>query len=202
MERTSFKYKQVESVVMDIERHLNNRPLTYVESESGEEQVLTPNLKMWGQNAHVVEDREMDGDGVTRLQVRLPEKRQHEWQQWTREYICSLIESHRIKRSAPNFPKVGEVVLIVGEEKKRREWKKGLVLRNIKGRDGVVRGVVLRHKGHTTERPLSLVCPLKIKGPAVIDVTPLFERQELRRSTRRAAQDTRVRMQLLSQDEE
>ena len=33
-----------ESVVMEIERHLNNRPLTYVESELGEEQVLTPNL--------------------------------------------------------------------------------------------------------------------------------------------------------------
>ena len=43
---------------MDIERHLNNKPPTYVGSESGEEQVLTPNiimceeihihLKIWG----------------------------------------------------------------------------------------------------------------------------------------------------------
>lgn len=39
----SLEYTQFEAVVMDIEQHLNNRPLTYMESETGEEQVLTPN---------------------------------------------------------------------------------------------------------------------------------------------------------------
>ena len=42
--KTHLKFEQLEAVVMDIERHLNNRPLTYVESESGEEQVLTSNI--------------------------------------------------------------------------------------------------------------------------------------------------------------
>ena len=74
MGRTSLKYDQVESVVMDMERHLNNRPLTYVESDFGEEQVLTPNIIMWGQNAYIVEDRELDEDEVTRLQARLYER--------------------------------------------------------------------------------------------------------------------------------
>ena len=46
MGRTHLEYAQVEAVVMDIERHLNNRPLTYVESETGEERVLTPNAIM------------------------------------------------------------------------------------------------------------------------------------------------------------
>ena len=41
--RTHLEYAQVEAVVMDIERQLNNRPLTYMESETGEEKVLTPN---------------------------------------------------------------------------------------------------------------------------------------------------------------
>ena len=44
-------YDQLESVVIDIEKHVNNRPLTYVESEIGEEHVLTPNIVMWRQNA-------------------------------------------------------------------------------------------------------------------------------------------------------
>jgi len=35
------------------------------------------------------------------------------------------------------------------------------VLRLIQGKDGVVRGVILLHKGHTIERPLQLVCPLE-----------------------------------------
>ena len=48
MGRTHLEYAQVEAVVMDIEGHLNNRPLTDMESETGEEKVLTPNAIMWG----------------------------------------------------------------------------------------------------------------------------------------------------------
>ena len=48
-------------------------------------------------------------------------------------------------------PVVGEVVLVVGDKKNRGEWKKGKVTRLIQGKDGVVRGVVLLHKGHTIE---------------------------------------------------
>ncbi|XP_029204053.2 uncharacterized protein LOC114968097 [Acropora millepora] len=62
MGRTHLEYAQVEAVVMDIERHLNNRPLTYMESETGEEKVLTPNAIMWGQEAYTIEDIELDGD--------------------------------------------------------------------------------------------------------------------------------------------
>ena len=48
--RTSFQYEQVESVVMDIERHLNNRPWMYMYVENGleEEQVLMPSDNMYG----------------------------------------------------------------------------------------------------------------------------------------------------------
>ena len=45
MGRSHLSYEQVEAVVMDIERHLDNRPLTYVESNK-QEQVLTPNVIM------------------------------------------------------------------------------------------------------------------------------------------------------------
>ena len=71
-------------------------------------------------------------------------------------------------RGESYYPEIGEVVLIIGDEKNRGEWKKGRVLRHIRGRDGVVRGVVLRHKVHSIERPLSLVCSLEIKGLTVL----------------------------------
>ena len=91
MGRTHLEYAQVEAVVMDIERHLNNRPLTYMESETGEKEVLTPNTIMWGQEAYTIEDIEMDGDEVTKLHARLNEKRQHVWQRW-KEYVHGLME--------------------------------------------------------------------------------------------------------------
>ena len=55
------------TVIIDIEKHLNNCPLTYLESEGGEEQVLTPNMLMWRQNADQIEETEEDGDEVSKL---------------------------------------------------------------------------------------------------------------------------------------
>ena len=52
---------------MDIERHTNNRPLTYIGSDGEEDQVLTPNLVMWGQDAYILEDMEVEEDKLTRF---------------------------------------------------------------------------------------------------------------------------------------
>ena len=55
-------------------------------------------------------------------------------------------------------------MLVVEEDKNRGEWKKGRMLRHVKGKDGIISGVVLLHKGHAIERPIQLVCPLDIKA--------------------------------------
>ena len=82
MGRTHLEYALVEAVAMDIKRHLNNRPLTYIKSETGVEQVLPPRGIKWGQEAYTIEDIhiELEKNEVTKLQVRLNEKRQHMWQ--------------------------------------------------------------------------------------------------------------------------
>ena len=78
------------------------------------------------------------------------------------------MKSHRIKRGQSDYPEIGEIVLIIGDEKSRGEWKKGRVLRHIRGRGGVVRGVGLLHKGSQIQRPLQLVLasmPARITKP-------------------------------------
>ena len=75
------------------------------------------------------------------------------------------------------MPKVGEIVFIVGDKKNHGEWKKEKVVHLIEGRDGVIRGVTLLHKGHTIERPLQLVCPLEIRAAKVL-VQPHDGRRE------------------------
>ena len=56
------------------------------------------------------------------------------------------------------------------------------MLRHIKGRDGIVRGAVLLHKGHEIERPLELLCPLEIRsaeaGERVTDARKKFQQEE------------------------
>ena len=72
------------------------------------------------------------------------------------------------KKNCMCLPEIGEIVLVVGEEKNRGHWMKGKVEKLIKGKDnvvrGVVRGVILRHKGHLIERPLQAACPLEIRS--------------------------------------
>lgn len=78
--------------------------------------------------------------------------------------LYSLMELHRIVKGDGQLPNIGEVVLVIGDEKNRELWKKAKVLRRIVGKDGVVRGVVLLHKGHKIERPIQVVCPLEIRS--------------------------------------
>ena len=69
--KTHLTFELLEAVVIDIEKHLNNRPLTYVESNEGGPKTLTPNVLMWGQNAHGPEDIDVDEEEITRLQRHL-----------------------------------------------------------------------------------------------------------------------------------
>ena len=147
---------------MDIERHLNNRPLTYVECES-ETQVLTPNVMVLGGNAYPIEETEENTDELTAMNKRLVNAKQHAWQRWKKEYVHALMEVHRSRTTGGTVPEVGDILLIISDSKNRGEWKKGRVKRLVK-RDGVVRGVVLLHNGKRIERPLQLVCPLEIKA--------------------------------------
>ena len=174
-----------------------------MESETGEEQVLTPNTIMWGQEAYTIEDIELDGDEVTKLHARLNEKRQHVWQRWKKEYVHGLMESHRIKRSESDYPEIGEVVLIIGDEKNRGEWKKGRVLKHIRGRDGVIRGVELLHKGNQIQRPIQLVCPLEIRSPPEVNTEELAETRVQGRTVerRRAAVDAGAKIRMIAEDD-
>ena len=118
---------------------------------------------MWGKNAYEFADIEIEEEEVTRLYRRLNNAREHAWRRWQREYINSLMHSHSINRGKQQVAEIGEIALVVGEQKNRGEWMKGRVIRHVKGRDCVVRGVILLHKGNHIQRPLKLVRPLEIK---------------------------------------
>ena len=168
---------------------------------------MTPNVLMWGQNAHEIEETEEDGDEVSKLHKRLKEAKQHAWKRWKHEYIHSLLESHRVNRKTGTVPDIGEIVLVVGDEKNRAKWKKGRVMSHVQGRGGVMRGVILLHKGHHIERPLSLVCPLEIKGTVATEDAPLqlmpgSQQTERFRIRGQAAETAKEKIRLITADDD
>jgi hypothetical protein len=83
-------------------------------------------------------------------------------------------------------------VLVVGDEKNHADRTKGKVVKLIKGKDEVVKGVKILTKGHHIERPLSLVCSLELKSNDVKEQKGPEEAtrrraEGLRRSERQAA---------------
>lgn len=80
-------------------------------------------------------------------------------------------------------------------------------MRHVRGRDEVIRGVTLLHKGHHIERPLSLVCLLEIKGPVAIEdgtlqPTPELQQAERCRSRRQPAETAREKIRLIAADDD
>lgn len=63
-------------MVIDAKNNLNNRPLTYSDSDGGEEKVLTVNILMCGQNAHNIE-REQDEEKTSALNKPLRLAKNH-----------------------------------------------------------------------------------------------------------------------------
>ena len=90
--------------------------MTYVKGEQEEQQLLTPNTILWRRNVYSI-DRSCadDEDEVVKLNNWMKQKRQHAWQGWKTEYMHSLME-HRVS-GVNAYPDVGEIVLVVGDEK-------------------------------------------------------------------------------------
>ena len=85
----------------------------------------------------------------------------HIWSRWRKEYLTSLREFHRTKvRKGSETIRIGDVVPVFDEGKKRAEWKTAIVMSPIIGKDGAVRGTDFR----TTAKgkPLQISRPVKI----------------------------------------
>ena len=75
----------------------------------------------------------------------------------------------------------------------------------MQGKDGVVRGLSLLHKGHHIDRPLSLVCPLEIRQAVASDKgVPTAQSQppERTRIRRQAAETAKEKIRQVIANEE
>ena len=72
-------FEHLETVIIDTERHVNYRPVTNVEKDNEESQVLTSNMIMQGKDCHVLEETNVEENDFTKIQRRLKKAREHVW---------------------------------------------------------------------------------------------------------------------------
>ncbi|XP_055614749.1 uncharacterized protein LOC129761072 [Toxorhynchites rutilus septentrionalis] len=119
---------------------INSRPLTYIPQESADEEAITPNHFIRGTTTS--EDVHLDNSVEFSETLRNVYKRSRYlanefWERWSKEYLPTL--NHRSKWFEEKKPlEVGDLVFLV-EGKDRKNWKRGLVQKVIKGADGRIR---------------------------------------------------------------
>ena len=162
LRRSHLTYEGLSRVIKDIKIIFNNRPLQYVEDEM-DIRVLTPNRIIHGRDIYQLEEIE-EPDSLNKMEKRIRKAKQEMWNRWTTEYVRALREKHDVTKVKPYHPDIGEIVLVVGDSKNKHEWKHGLIVELLKGKDKVVRGMKMIVNNNLWERPVQLICPLEIKS--------------------------------------
>lgn len=144
--KSTLRWNELESVILDVETTLNNRPFRYVDDDYTKS-ILTPNSLILGdQNATIDDVVDSDKETDVKKQLkRITKFKERVWRCWTNEYLKSLRERHNLKHKSKDVNiQVGDVVIIKGDEKNRAYWKTGIVVELFTGRYGVIRAAKLR----------------------------------------------------------
>ena len=109
-------------------------------------------------NSHYLDDRDL------RKRSRFRKKcKEAKWRRWSQEYVRSLRERHKQRLGKQTtYPKIGEVVIIRDEDRKRNAWKFGVVGKGMKGKDNVVLGASVRASNGSLEQAVQHIYPLEL----------------------------------------
>ena len=164
----------LQTLVVEVEAILNNRPLTYVSSELDDDEPLTPSHLLHGRRIvslphEYVMEQEIDdptfgnSSEVTRRAQTQAALLNQFWFRWRHEYLTSLREHHRASGNNDQRIKQGDVVLVY-DESPRISWRLAVVEELLKGNDGLVRAANIRTTHGRTNRPIAKLIPLEVSS--------------------------------------
>ena len=156
--RAHVDYEQLLTVLAEIQTVINNRPLTFLYDEPGDE-VLTPNHLLYGrkinlENTSTDDNIEADEENITKKAKHIDTLLQHFRNRWRKEYLTELRENQKCKykNNEHKLIEVGDIVLIHDEKVKRLLWNIAKVDELLKSRDNKIRGAKVTYykNGKTT----------------------------------------------------
>ncbi|XP_066921186.1 uncharacterized protein, partial [Clytia hemisphaerica] len=162
----TLKYDEFLSLLIEIERTINNRPLTFIYDELTEEP-LTPNHLLYGKRLGRNTNTTNDNSDSFELSENTKQAIEHFWKRWKTEYLLELRETHKklARKNSSEMINENDIVLINEENVKRNDWRRGRVSKLLRGRDGKVRGaelvVVNKYGNGILRRPINKLFPFE-----------------------------------------
>ena len=142
-------YEEFETLLLEIEMTVNSRPLTYLYNDPIE--ALTPShLSIGRRLKNKVVSSDSEECNTTTLHSRLKYLNlmlSHYWKRFHTEYLNQLREKHCYVNGKYEVNKLilGDVVLIKDDNNfVRNTWRQGVIDELIPGKDGKIRGAILR----------------------------------------------------------
>ena len=149
------------TVMCNVENIINSRPITRNSSDVADDEPLTPNHLL------LHHSNQLASVGVF-FSADLYKKRwraaQHLidnfWKKWTRQYFSLLQVRKKWQNQMANL-REGSLVLIETDNTVRGKWPLGLIKEVKRGRDGLVRSVLVKTKDSELIRPVTKLVPLE-----------------------------------------
>ena len=172
-------FAEFDCVLSDLEKIINDRPLTTVSTDPNEPQALTPSDLICGYrtNPALPETKEiLDAVNATKSSVIFSDRWKFQqslisafWKRFRREYLVYLRSAHESKPVIRREVKPGDVVLLDDPASSRSYWPLAVVqsLSGGEGTDGIKRTCKIRlvsgkkrRRVVELERPIQLLYPL------------------------------------------
>ncbi|XP_045208291.2 uncharacterized protein LOC123560095 [Mercenaria mercenaria] len=169
--RSYITFEMLQTIVTEIEATLNDRPLTYVGSEFGLAEVITPAHLLYGRRVttlpyHDITSSNLEMTSTTQIDIRKRAKVQqtiidHFRDRWRNEYLTALREHHTTSGSNKQYISFGSVVQ-VHDGTPRSTWRLAVVEEVVKGKDGLIRSAKIRVGNKLSNRPITKLYPLEV----------------------------------------
>lgn len=147
--------------LVEVEKVMNDRPLTKVSDDPADLEVLTPNhILLLRRNPASVPEEIDEADKYKARWKHVHLLANEFWQRWTKEYLPALQERQRWLEKKANL-KVGDLVLVADKNTPRGQWPKALIEEVYPDVDNVVRRVTVRTAEGTYLRDVRKICLLE-----------------------------------------
>nr|XP_053607443.1 uncharacterized protein LOC128673547 [Plodia interpunctella]XP_053607444.1 uncharacterized protein LOC128673547 [Plodia interpunctella] len=161
---THLTYEEMSTCLTQVEAILNSRPLIPLSSETNDFSVLTPSHFLIGRTLTSVPYPQIaDNVNITLLQrhKRVEAIKQHFWNRFTNEYICTLQQKTKWKQTK-NDIEMNSLVLIKDKSTPPLLWSLGRVIQVYPGADGINRVAEVKTMKGTIRRGWNNLCALPL----------------------------------------